>query len=319
MKNPRLSVVIVSYNTKKDLKDCLLQLKKEDFDIEVFVVDNASIDGTNEMIKKEFSDWSSLNYIQNKTNLGFTAACNQPLAECKGDYVLFLNSDTIFENNIWNKLVEYLDKNTEVGVLGPRLSYENGKLQLSCFPSSSFLNLINILMWHVLPYNIAENILTKFVGTSWSKNGIKTTGWVSGACLIIRRELILELNGFDENFFLSAQDSLDLCLRAKKLGYVVKYYPDIEVIHYCGRSTPKIISNEKKMNFLTYMHKGHLYFFKKYHGWFAMVALKIIFIMISLIKSIVSAILFIITKSDNLKNNAIVRIKFCFKLVTMNI
>ncbi|MSM41271.1 MAG: glycosyltransferase [Geobacter sp.] len=319
MSDPALSIIIVSYNTKNDLQQCLDGLKKENVPLEVFVVDNGSTDGTIDMLRDEYSEWTAFTLILNNKNVGFTHACNQPLSQCHGEYVLFLNSDTIIYSDALQKLVDFMDSNSDVGVIGPKLYYGDKKLQLSCFYDSPVLNLLNILCWHLLPCNLAESFYVKWFYSRWIDQEQKDVGWVSGACLMIRRSVAIELKGFDDKFFLSAQDSLDLCKRVKGKNYRIVFYPKAEIIHYCGRSTNNNAGVDKKVKFLLHMHHGHLYYYRKHHGIFIMVVLKCIFSIISLLKGLFAGIIYAFTLSDRYKIASQSRIVLSYKILALQI
>lgn len=316
--NPVLSIIIVSYNTKDDLKQCIEGLLKESDTLEVYVIDNASVDGSVEMIESYFKDKPAIHLIKNNQNVGFTPACNQPLLLCKGQYILFLNSDTINRSKPLSLMVDYMNNNLDVGVLGPKLFYGDGSLQLSSFPKSEFLNLLNIILWHLLTSRIAESLLIRLFQNGASLKE-KDVGWVSGACLLIRKELVLKLGGFDENFFLSAQDSLDLCKRVRNENYRVVYYPKAEVVHYCGRSSKGNVTVDKQVRFFTHMHQGHLYYYYKYYGIVALWSLKLFFSTLSLCKALVAGILFSVTFSDRLRDKSKARLYTAVKILMLDV
>lgn len=230
-----LSVIIVSYKTKELLKDCLESVKMaiKNIQAEVFVVENASKDGTVEMAKKDFP-WVVL--IANKKNLGFSKANNQAIRKSKGKYVLILNPDTRVMPDTFTKMIEFMDKNPDVGVATCRIEFPNGKLDVDCrrhFPTP----------WRAF---------THFSGLSKLFRGSQlfdqyNYGYLRddqeheidagvGAFMMVRKEAIAKVGMFDEEFFFYGED-LDWCYRFREAGYKIVYTPITKIIHYKGASS----------------------------------------------------------------------------------
>jgi hypothetical protein len=232
-----LSIIIVSYNVRDYLKTCLLSLHEatEALDREIIVFDNASIDGSVEMVMNEFK---GVKLIRSNENLGFSKANNRAAKECKGEYILFLNPDTkVIEDAIY-RLVEFYQNNGDCGIVGPAL-YNNDQMEWQ--PSigrflNPFLQIVSFLplsKYYMLEYSnprLINNEKTMLVDYLW------------GAALLIRNKLFIEAGLFDENMFMFGED-LDLCFKVHKLGYKVYYYPKAKIIHYYGKSLSK---NSKK-------------------------------------------------------------------------
>jgi len=282
MSEPRISIIIVSFNTKDALKECLNRLRKVEVPIEVFVVDNNSKDGTCDMLRNDFGEWPALKVIYNKNNVGFTRASNQPIPLCSGEYVLFLNPDTIVKPGTLEELAAFLDVHPDVGIVGPKLVYNDGTLQISCGRS---WELSHIILWHLLPVRISQSIFRRSCAR-WARYEQKNVRWILGACLMTRRELLLEIGGFDENFFLSADDAADLCLRFIKKGYRVIYYPKAEVVHLGGVSYKHI-----RAFALLNVYRGHIYFVKKYYGVVHASMLKVMLSLLSIVKGLSALIM----------------------------
>ena len=227
-----VSILIVNWNTKDFLRKCLdsIYIQTKDIEIEVFVVDNGSTDGSVEMVKSEHPH---VELIINSQNLGFARANNQAISRSKGRYVLLLNSDTVVLNNTLYEIVKFMDEHPDAGIGGCKLLNPNYTLQLSCYHYPS-------------PSNIFSVILSLFKGScvmrKFKYDRIKEVDSVSGACLIIRRETIAEIGILDERFFLYAEES-DWCLRAKRKGWKVYFIPQGSLIHY-NRQTQKEIPEE---------------------------------------------------------------------------
>jgi len=253
-----LSVIIVSFNTVGLLRDCIRGVKDKagNLDLEIIVVDNCSKDGSVEMVRAEFPD---VVLIANEKNTGFGAANNQGLNVAKGKYILLLNSDTIVHEGALNKLVDYLDKNADVKIVGPKLLNPDLTVQMQCkrgFPG--FFNSVGHFsgLARIFPQN-------PYLGGYFSPMPNDIThevDAVSGACMMINRDIIARAGGlFDEQFFMHFED-IDLCFRVKKLGFKVVYVHDSEVVHLKGQSS-RIRALGVKKDFL---ESATMYFRKNY-------------------------------------------------------
>jgi len=274
---PVVSIIIVSFNVKDLLRECLKSLRHESIPFEVFVVDNASQDGTLTMLKTEFGDWSALIIIANDENFGFAKANNQAIPRCLGKYILFLNPDTIVKPGAITALANYLDTHPDVGVVGPRVTYEDGSLQLSCGTRPTLLGTIfdSFQLYKLSPRIFGRNRYGEWDHHSQQRD----VGWVSGACLMIRKDLAVLLGGFDENFFFTAED-VDLCYRVLQKGYRVVYYPNAEIIHLEAQSSHKV-----RPMILLKAYQSKLYFYRKHRGKSSAIVLRGIFSLSSLAKA----------------------------------
>ncbi|MEE9420161.1 MAG: glycosyltransferase family 2 protein, partial [Desulfatiglandaceae bacterium] len=206
-----LSVIIVNYNTAAFLKRCLNSLSSQgDFNLKVIVIDNASDDNSQELVRNEFP-WVEL--VANKQNLGFARANNQALRFCKSKYVYFLNPDTEVQHGALVAMTRFMDSHPEVGLAGNRIINPDGS------PQSS--------------------VETRYPGQKHAREELKGLeggiAWVLGASMIARARLIEDLGGFDERFALYGEEQ-DLCLRIRKAGWAIGHIPDAVVIHWGGQS-----------------------------------------------------------------------------------
>ncbi len=231
---PKLSVIILNYNTQDYLKNLLTSIAgslKEGFSLEIVVVDNASYDKSCQMVKKNFPE---VFLIENKENQGFAKACNQGANKVQGDYFLFLNSDTKVEKETFLKMVKFFKEKKSVAAATCRLNLASGKLDPSChrgFPT----------LWNAFCYFLGlEKLFPKFkVFSSYHQTwkNLDTTHEVdviSGAFFMIKRRIFQELKGFDERFFMYAED-IDLCKRIKDKRYKIFYEKHYE------RKYPKML------------------------------------------------------------------------------
>ncbi len=245
----KLSVVILNFRTVSLTTKCISSLfnnyKKEieSGDIEVIVADNASDDGSVEKLKKI----KNIKLIANKENYGFGKGCNMAGNVAKGDYVLFLNSDTKVLDKGFLKMVEFLEENKNVGILGGRLLNLDNSLQKSAGKFYTLFFFILMLL-----------SLERFGILRASPSETKRVDWVSGACMMVRRNLFEKLKGFDEGLFMYVED-MELCYRAKKMGFSTYFYPHVRVMH-------QELGSSNRTFAVVQIYKGLLYFYKVHRG-----------------------------------------------------
>ncbi len=237
-----VSIIIINWNTKQLLHDCLKSVYVQAADndtcglnYEIIVVDNASTDGSKEMVRNDFPD---IVLIENKENRGFAAANNQGIAVAKGRYVLLLNSDTIVLGNCLAEMTAFADVNPQAGVVGCRVLNPDHSLQPTCFMFPSVLNMLlsGTYLYKLFPRN-------RFFGrermTWWDRNDVREVDVVTGCFMLVRREAIEKVGLLDERFFMYAEET-DWCYRFRKNGWKVMFAPVGEIIHYGGQSTTKV-------------------------------------------------------------------------------
>jgi len=249
-----LSIIIVSFNTKKLLQNCLKSVfsQTKGIDFEVIVVDNASKDGSAAMVKKEFP---RAKLIQNQRNLGFAKANNKGIKQAKGEWLLLLNSDTKIINNALAKLVNFAQKQPGLGIAGPRLLNVDHSPQLSTAPF----------------YTLPITAISLFKGDRWlrqSPEKIKKVDWVSGACFLIKKQVIQKIGFLDEKFFMYVEE-MEYCYRAKKNGFLTFFYPGSEVLHFERGS-----SVDGKEKAILSIYKGLIFFYKKHFACWQVSVLK---------------------------------------------
>jgi len=255
----QLSIVIVNCNVKNLLKKCLESILKyeKDTEFEVIVVDNDSKDHSQEMVKSNFPH---VKLIENKRNLGFSHGCNQGIRESQGRYILLLNPDTELTPGGFKKMIDFMDSRPEIGICGPKMTDRNGNLQFSCRSFPSYLTAISSSQ-SVLNRIFPKNPLSrKYLLKDQDHSQIREVDWVSGSCLLVKREMLEKVGLLDQRFFMYVED-VDLCYRAKKTGFSVFYFPPVLVIHHIGKSTQK-----KKIDMLVEHHRSMYYFHRKHHN-----------------------------------------------------
>jgi GT2 family glycosyltransferase len=235
----RLTIGIVNYNTKDDLKECLTSINENAKGLEysIIVVDNNSTDGSQEFIKSLNGKTFSF-IILNKENKGFGSACNQIAKKTRTPYLLFLNPDVLVTKGSIERLDSFMKEHPEVVLATGKLLNLNGTLQLSCRRFPTILRALfgrASLSRKLFPDN---PITRNYMLTELDYNSIQYPDWIRGAVMMVRTKLFSEVRGFDEQFFLYLEDT-DLCLRFRKKGYEIAYVPDAVFYHKLGGSTKK--------------------------------------------------------------------------------
>jgi GT2 family glycosyltransferase len=250
-----VSAIVVSYNTRQMTIDCLRSLYADlgDLSAEVFVVDNASTDGSADAIREQFP---SVHLIANRENRGFGAANNQAMSICRGDTILLLNSDAFPRPGAVSAMLRTLKDHPQAAVAGPRLLNADGSLQTSCyrFPSPLQAWLENLWISRLLKSHPRIGDYRY-----WAHDSVRDVDWLIGACMLIRREAYEQLGGFDERFFMYAEET-DWQKRMRSTGWQILFTPEAQVVHLGGASGKDDrvkISNEFFRSLDTYTIKHH--------------------------------------------------------------
>lgn len=225
--NPKVIIVLVNWNQYKDTIECLESLKKIDYDnYKVVVVDNASIDNSINSVRSNFQD---IEIIQNKENLGFSEGSNVGMRyalEQNADYVLLLNNDTIVDSNFLIELIKVIEKNSEIGMVGPKIyDYYTGRI-------SSAGGAID--WWRGLGIHIGDNKLDK---GQFDFN--KEFTFLTGCCWLVKKELLYKVGMFDNRYFVYMED-VEFCVRTVKLGYKLFFVPKSRIWHKVSPSLGKV-------------------------------------------------------------------------------
>lgn len=247
----KLSIILVNWNTKDILKQTILSILNEtkSIDYEIIVVDNNSRDGSVEMIKKDFP---SVVLIENKVNKGFAGGNNAALKIARGEYLMLLNSDTIVLNQALEKLVKFLDENKDVMMIGPKLVGKGGEFQEVC--RKNLPNIKNSFLYLFGIKNKRENSYrTK---TNPDESGYWES--ISGATMMIRREVYEKIGGLDERYFMYAED-IDYCKRVFDMGWKTYYLSSASIVHLGGES-----SKQRSTKSLYYFYKTMWQYYKKH-------------------------------------------------------
>ena len=259
-----VSVVVVNWNSKKFLQQCLSSVFKcvKQVQCEVLVIDNGSFDGAAELIRTTFPD---VHFIQNTANVGFGAANNICFEKSQGRYILLLNPDTTLQEDAISPMVAFLELHPEFGLVGCRIEREDGSVDFNGgrkLPS----------LWSEITMRLRLNKLIPglpFFSTTllehWDHKTSREVEVFSGACMMLRREAFQQLGGFDPNIFMYAED-IDLCHRLRKSGWKTWYLGETHIVHLGGKSTSQqglsmIVEGVRSMKYYYAKHYGALYAF----------------------------------------------------------
>ena len=253
----KLSIIIVNYNVCHFLEQALISVKKaiEGIEAEVFVVDNNSVDGSVEMVRKKF-DFVTL--LDNKENLGFSKANNQAIHKAKGEYILLLNPDTIVEENTFHKCIDFMDRHPEAGGLGVKMLDGTGK-----FLPESKRGLPTPWVAFYKVFGLAalfpkSKIFGNYHLGYLDEDKTNPVTILSGAYMFMRESALEKVGLLDENFFMYGED-IDLSYRLIKGGYQNYYFPETRIIHYKGESTKKT-----SVNYVFIFYKAMIIFARKH-------------------------------------------------------
>lgn len=249
-----VSIIISSWNTCDTLRNCLVSINNypPDGEYEIIVIDNASKDGSVGMLRSQFP---SVRLIENATNVGFGAANNQGVKIAKGKYLLLLNSDTLVHLNAVTALAHYIDMNSQVAAVGPRLLNEDGTLQISAFRTPTLLN----EFWRLL--NLDRLMaFSQYPHKFFEANQPRSVEVLNGACILIRADVVRRIGLFDEDFFMYSEE-VDLCERIRRNQWSLSWEPKAEVTHLGGKSTSQVAETM----FLE-LYRNKIKFFKKNRG-----------------------------------------------------
>ncbi len=263
---PDISFVIVSFNTRELLRECLTSLNERSAGItkEVYVVDNVSRDGSADMIANDFPD---VHLVRSDTNLGFAAANNRALPLCTGRYVVLLNSDAFLHDGAIQQAIHYMDAEPQIGLGGARLVGRDGSWQPSARMFPSVLNDFLTLSGLADKYP-SSRFFGRFDRTWADYNEPADVDWVPGAFSIIRRDVLEQVGYFDEIFFLYYEE-VDLCRRIKRAGFLVRYWPDVVVTHLGGESSKTVTTltfSRSGSQLTLWRMRSALLYYRKHHG-----------------------------------------------------
>jgi N-acetylglucosaminyl-diphospho-decaprenol L-rhamnosyltransferase len=252
-----LSIIIVSWNVRDLLSNCLLSIAKTggELQIEVVVVDSASSDGSAEMVRQAFP-W--VNLIASEENLGFPKGNNMGISASSGRQILLLNPDTVVLGSALEEMVSYLDEHIDVGALGPQLLDPDGSVQSSRrrFPTLATGLFESTWLESLAP----DQLLRSYYALDLPDDETNDVDWVTGAALMTPRRVVDHVGLLDEGYFMYSEE-LDWCRRIREAGWRIVYFPEAQIVHYIGQSSEQAVT-ERHINF----QKAKLRYFRKFHG-----------------------------------------------------
>lgn len=265
MKSPTVDIVIVNLNGKHYLEKCLPSIEgySENITYQIIIVDNGSIDGSCEWIKSHFP---AAKVIQNRGNSGFSRACNQGIKASDGDYILLLNNDTEFLNDVLGVMVDFFERHSDAALVGPLIFYPDNEIQASIkhFPP----------VWKYVfqQFGVADLFSRKrriyypfgpFCLADYRKT--HPVEWLSGACLMFKRELFNEIGPLEERMPFGLED-MDYAQRALSFGYKNYFVSDAKIVHYKGGTHTHEKSEETEAFVREAYKKGIIVYYKKHHS-----------------------------------------------------
>ena len=260
---PDFSVIIVSFNTQDQILNCLASIfgQLNGVDGEIFVVDNNSTDGTPQTIKEKYP---SLQLIANHENLGFAKANNLAIKRASGKYIILLNSDTILKSCFFDQVIQFMESRQDVGIAGCLLRNTDGSVQTSAYANYPGIlteivgySFLNVFLNRVSPFRKYPG---KYALSPEEHQRAQEVAHVTGACMIIRKQVFDDVGLFDENFFMYREET-DLCKRTSEKGWKIYLYPSVEVIHHHKQSSKKL--SDRGVN---YRMTSHYLYFQKHYG-----------------------------------------------------
>jgi GT2 family glycosyltransferase/lipopolysaccharide/colanic/teichoic acid biosynthesis glycosyltransferase len=263
----KLSIIIVSYNSRAVLKPCLASLGAQSLahESEIIVVDNASADGCPAMVAREFP---SVRLIANRENVGYSKGVNLGIRAAQGDFFLILNPDTVVGERAIETLLDFMETKTDAGIVGPKLVFFDGTIQYSCrrFYTWNVLLLRRTFLGKIFKNSKA---VARHLMLDYDHKTTEEVDWILGACMLVRRQAVESVGLMDERFFLYFED-VDWCYRMKQKGWKVYYHPESVISHGYARESAQSVLNRSMLAHLVSLVRYYekwdfiLYFLKKY-------------------------------------------------------
>lgn len=277
-----LSIIIVNWNTKELLRKCIQSIMSNapSFNYEIIVIDNASSDGSADMLKYElakdqyldrFDSVTNAHVIINEQNLGFAKANNQGIKRAKGEYILLLNPDTEIQHNCLQRTVNFMAQHQDIGILGCKLLNPDKTIQSSVrrFPTLSSQALILLKLHNLFPN---QATLKKYYMSDFDYEKSQEVDQVMGAYFLINKKVIDKIGELDEKYWIWFEE-VDYCKQAKKAGFKTYYYEDAETIHQKAQSFNQVLGIKKQV----YLNNSLLHYFNKFHSIFSVLIILFLY------------------------------------------
>lgn len=275
-----LSIIIVSWNTASCLENCLssILVNPPTSPFENWVVDNASTDNSPRMVREKFPQ---VQLMESHENIGFASANNQAIQRCTGKYILLLNPDTYVAPGTLQALVDFLDKTPEAGAVGARILNPDGSLQISSHPRPT----LSRELWRMFHLD-SLSPYAEYPPSKWETNQAQEVDVLIGACLMLRKDVLDQVGFLDEDYFMYSEE-VDLCYRVQRAGWRLFWVPQAEVVHFGGQSTQQV-PTEMFLN----LYHGKIKYFRKHDGWLAVQIYKLILMIASLSRLVLTPFTF---------------------------
>jgi GT2 family glycosyltransferase len=251
-----LSIIIVNFNVSHLLDICLESIHRtvQDKRYEIIVIDNASTDGSIEMLEEKYP---TIVLVKNKRNEGFSKATNQGIRLAEGSYVLLLNPDTVVTPGSISQLIKFFDQYTDVGIVGPKLLNHDGTLQPSC---RSFPNLINMAVFSFLGYEKIkkQSEVVPYLFECWDHSYSREVDFVIGAAIMTKKAVFETVGYLDEDLYFYGEEK-EWSYRVRKAGFKIYFHPEAKIVHYGGQSSKQV-----SLLALYNLYRGHKIFLKKH-------------------------------------------------------
>lgn len=233
----KLSIIIINYNLSAEIEECIKSVQPvlqniENFEWEIIIVDNNSPDKKLTEIENKFKQ-NNIRFYYLSENVGFGKGCNYGFSKASGEFICFLNPDTIITQNIFSPVLDLLKSDTSIGIVGPKQQIKNPFFDFSAgFSPNIIFEIFNLFGAGIFIEGFLVFCLTKI-----KKNRLINVNWILGACIFIKSELFKKIDGFDKDYFMFFEE-LDLCKRVSNKGYKIVYYPE-QSIHHIGSVSGK--------------------------------------------------------------------------------
>lgn len=251
----QLSIVIVSWNTRELLEQCLASIYAHppSAAFETIVVDNCSRDGSADAVRR---GCPQARLIENAVNVGFARANNQAIEVCQGELVLLLNPDTRVLPGALDAMIRFMDEHPKAGAAGSRVLNPDGTLQTSCYPAPT----LGRELWRLLHLDRLR-AYGVYDMAGWDARHSREVDAVLGASLLARRSVLDQVGALDSAYFFTGEE-IDLCHRIRSAGWSIHWVPQAEIIHYGGQSSRQVAEQA-----FLHLYQGKVLYFRKRHGW----------------------------------------------------
>jgi hypothetical protein len=268
---PTVSVIIVSWNVRALLLECLRSLtdsRPAARALEIIVVDSHSADGTVEAVSQAYPD---VVLLPQSENVGFARGNNIGLAAARGAHLLLLNPDTVVHDDAIERMAAYLDANPQVGIVGPHTRNADGSTQST---RRRFPTVMTAIFESTFLQNLAPHrVLRRYYVRDAADDQAVEVDWVQGSCMLVRRAVYEAIGGLDERYVMYSEE-LDWCRRAKAAGWAVHYLGQAHITHYGGQSSAQMPANSH-----IWFQRSKLRYFRRYHGWPAAQLIRIVLLL----------------------------------------